>query len=177
MNRHLSEARLVDALERQASDADAEHLAVCEACQARLASAADGLALAHAAAIPEPSPLYWPVFARQLDERLRAERRPSPRSWLTPMLAAAAAALAFVSLLPQLPPAPAGPPAETVLWQALPPLEQDPGAAVLEGLGATVEEAYLLAGCELDECLADLSEAEGRELARLLREELAGRES
>lgn len=177
MKPHLSEAQLVDALFARALGAQADHLAACAVCRTRLAAATEGLSLARSAAVPEPSPLYWQLFARQLDGRLRAQR-PSRRPWLAPLLAAAAAALALVSLLPRLPsePVPA-PSSESALWQALPPLEQDAGARVLEGLGATLEEAYLLAGCELDECLADLSEAERRDLARLLSEELAGRES
>jgi hypothetical protein len=52
------------------------HLAACARCRAEVDAARVGLVAAAAAALPEPSPLYWDVFSRRVSERLASE---SPR--------------------------------------------------------------------------------------------------
>ncbi len=52
------------------------HLAACARCRAEVDAARVGLAVAAAVAVPEPSPLYWDVFSRQVSERLASEAPP-----------------------------------------------------------------------------------------------------
>src|SRR5262245_49435538 len=130
MARHLSEDEIADALFERGSPARREHLEACSDCATLLAVASEGLALAREAEVPEPSPLYWEVFRRQVDRRIGGEGVPRRRAWLVPLGAAAAIAVLAVPLLrPRAtePPRPASLPS----WSSLPPSEEDDGLAVL----------------------------------------------
>lgn len=174
MSTHLSEARLVDLLDGGSGAESDEHLRSCAGCRAQLEEARAGLALALGAEMPEPSPLYWETFHRQVDRRLVGRGRAWGR-WLWPALAAAAAAGLVMVALPQR--APDTPPPAHVLaaWSALPAADDDPSLEIVESVAVHLGPE---AECEgLDECVADLSDEESGTLAALLRSETRRRPS
>jgi hypothetical protein len=176
MRSHLTEDMLEEALEGLGSGEARRHLAECGDCALRLEEARAGLALTADAEVPEPPPLYWEVFRRQVGLRI-SEEAPARRAigfWLFPALATAAAVLVFVSLTrspgavetPQpLPTLPA--------WSALPPAEEDEGLEVLQALAAEggALDAALPARSVAGE-LADLSDEESAGLVDALHGEL-----
>jgi hypothetical protein len=188
---HLDEETLTDLMDRPPGGAGPQaeevraHLSACLHCRARLEQAAAGLELAREADVPEPSPLFWDAFRRQVDLRIEAgDRRPAWKSWIAgPWIAAAAAALAAVAVIlpranpPAAPAAPAGP--ALPAWSALPPAEEDVALEMLAivvpghtGLGP-------LAECDsLGDCLAEaaaLSDEESAALTDALERELGSR--
>jgi hypothetical protein len=174
MQTHLADDVLMDVLDGGASAQAREHVASCPACRGRLEAARDGMACARGADVPEPSPLYWQAFQGQVDRRLDTERW-SFRRAVWPGIAALAAGLAFVAL-PRASSKAAVPAAAQLLpaWSALP-------ASDSAGLGlvrAVVVDLGPEADCAgLEECVADLSDAEGGALAELLRPKLVRRRS
>lgn len=175
MGAHVPDGRLLEVL--QGTDgADRAHVEVCAACQARLAEAREGLALALGADLPEPSPLYWEALRRQVRQAVAREghRRGLWGIPLRPALAAAALLAAVVTLLPRSAPPPAPAPEPTLpAWAALPPAEDDPGLDVLWAVAPAVADATLPAGCPgVNECVVDLSDEESQALAEGLRREL-----
>jgi hypothetical protein len=173
MAKHLSEERLQDVVEGGADEGARAHVTACSACRRRVDEAALGLALAHEAEVPEPSPLYWEGFRRQVGRRILSEDRTSWRWRLVPLLAAAAA---LVVIVPSLK-APRGAPGSLApvvpAWSALPPAEEDPGWVVLEGLAASDHElAPPREGRGVAELLGDLSDEESLALTDALRKKL-----
>ncbi len=169
MMRHLSEDELLDAVEATVGADARAHLEACAECRARRDEAREALLLAREAEVPEPSPLYWEAFRRQVGRRI-AEERPAGRSWLLPLAAAAAALLFVVPLVresvsrrshvgaPVLP-----------AWSALSGTEEDEDLALVAESG--IAEADLAAVGEmkgLDEVLGDLSEEEQSAVGKLL---------
>ncbi|PYQ12613.1 MAG: hypothetical protein DMF80_16760 [Acidobacteria bacterium] len=178
MGAHVPDARLLEVLEG-AGDGDRGHVQACPQCQARLVEARSGLALARAAAVPEPSPLYWDSFPRQVARRLHAEgerRAFWRRVSLGPALAAAVVLVGIVTFLPLTARQPAPLPERPLpAWSALPPAEDDPGLDVLRAVTPTVAEATPPAGCpRVDDCLVALSDEESQALADGLRRQLGG---
>ncbi len=171
MTGHLSEERLLDALESGPDTAELAHIETCEKCGALVDEARSGMALAREADVPPPSPFYWEAFRRQVGDRIGAEERPLWRAWLLP-LAAVTAALAFAIpfLQGRAPEPPAGGAPVLPAWSALPPADEDEGLAVLKGLG--VAETDLAAVGEvsgLDGVLGEVSEDEEDAFTDLLR--------
>jgi hypothetical protein len=183
---HMGEDALVDLLDGVASAEARAHAASCLHCRARLDQAVSGLDLAQSADIPEPSPLFWQSFRRQVDQRIEAGD-PST-AWrghaALPWLAAAAALIVAVAvLLPHAPaPAPVGAPSAAVLpaWSALPPADEDAGLDLLAAVVPGNSGLGPLAECQgLGECMteaAGLSEEESATLTDALQREL-GRQS
>jgi hypothetical protein len=168
--RHLSDDLLLDAVEASA-DADARaHLVGCAECRSRRDEAREVLRLAREADVPEPSPLYWEAFRRQVGRRIAEDRRPA-RAWLLPLAAAAAALLFVVPLLRNAVPHGSGPGAPPLpAWSALPEGDEDEGLALVAESG--IAETDLAAVGEmkgLDEVLGDLSEEELSAVESLLR--------
>jgi len=174
---HLPEQRLLDVLEG-AGGADRVHVDACPQCQAHLADARAGLALALGAEMPEPSPRYWPSLRSQVRRRLDegGARRPAfwRRFYVGPALATAALLAGIVTFLPVSHEAPAPLPAPPLAaWSALPPADEDPGLDVLRAVAPEVAEASPAAGCAaIAECMADLSEEETLALAESLQREI-----
>jgi hypothetical protein len=181
MRVHLSEESTIDAVNGEASPEVRRHLEACPECSARVAECAAACDLAVGAPVPEPPPLYWETFRKQVGRRVAEEtgrRRLSP--WLAPVLAAAAAVLIAVSF--QRGGAPAAPVPSTVAvlpaWTALPPAEEDAGLAVLQAFeltDGTLEGALPVES--VAGALADLSEDESADLAEALRRELGALEA
>jgi hypothetical protein len=178
MARHLAEHEILDALEERARPDLREHLESCRDCAAAVALANEGLSLAREAEVPEPSPLYWEAFRRQVDRRIDSEPAPRRWPWLLPVATAAAVALLALPLLrsrsiERASPAPPRLPA----WSSLPPSEEDDGLAVLEGVSlAESDLVSVREGRSVDDVLTDLSDDETAALTEALRHELkAGR--
>lgn len=174
---HLSEETLMDVVDGTASPGAREHAASCESCRARVAEAAEAWGLAADSVVPEPSPLYWEAFRRQVGRRIEGERRPGAwrPAWLLPLAAAAAALLVALPVVrsPRAVPSPS--PLAVVLpaWSALPPTEEDDGLEVLRAVATA--DADLAAGFEragVQEMLSDLSDEESRVLAERLKAEV-----
>lgn len=172
MRRHLSDEKLWEALEGGASPA---HLGECGECRARLEEAREGLALARQADVPEPPLQYWQGFRRRLGDRLDEPRRVAWRGWLLwPALAALAAGLLFLALPQRGVVTPRRPSAALPAWSPL-AASDAVGVSLLQ---AVADDLGPEAECrEVEECVSDLSDAQSRELAEMLRQELPGRQS
>lgn len=174
MWRHLSDDRLWDVLEGAGDEPARGHLAACGECRTRLAEARAGLGLAGAAEVPEPSPLFWEAFRRQVGRRIADDRIASSPLW--PALAAAATLVAALGVLPALQARRASTGGDTLpAWTALPPLGEDAGFSLLLGLDVGEDDvASVTEGRGWTAALATLTEAERRTLALALGAELAG---
>jgi len=168
---HLTDDVLMDALDGVLTGGAAEHAASCPECEGRLAEARAGLALAGAAAVPEPAPSFWTALrtdvARDVDRIHRARRALT----FAPAALAAAAAIAILAL--PGPPAPLPPAVPMPAWSALPAAEDDPSLDVLESVAEASAGELAVPGCDdVAGCLSALSEEEARDLAEALRGEL-----
>jgi hypothetical protein len=144
-----------------------------------VAEAAEALALAAEADVPEPPALYWEAFRRQVGRRLEEESRPTFRAayWLLPLAAAAGLVLALLAMRPPgAVPSPS--PADVAVlpaWSALPPAEEDEGLEVLQAVATA--EPDLVTGFErngLQEMLLDLSDEESRAIVEGLKADVNG---
>lgn len=171
MSAHLTPEEIVDAAAGEADAVARRHVESCAGCAREVAEAREVTALAAGVEVPEPPPLYWEAFRRQVGRRVADE--PRGLAWLAPVLAAAAAlALAVWFQRGPVPVAPA-PSAAALLpaWSPLPPAEDDAGLAVLrafemsDGDLASALPAEGVAGA-----LANLSDEESADLAEALRE-------
>lgn len=179
MRSHLTDDMLMEALEGLGSPDARRHLAECGECSARLEEARVGLDLARDADVPEPPPLYWEVFRRQVGNRI-SEEAPARRtlgSWLFPALATAAGiAIAFGLLrAPDADSPRASDPATLPAWSALPPADEDEGLEVLQALAAAgnpLDAALPPHGVAVE--LSDLSDEESEVLADALQHEMSG---
>jgi len=172
-NRHLSEQQIVDLVEGAAGWDVRRHAEACTECADRAKETGETWALLRETPIPEPTPLYWEAFRRQVARRLDTRRAPFwQRTFFPPLLAAAAVLAGLVSFLPlgsvtelqpTLPTLPA--------WSALPPAEEDAGLTVLAALPAA--DLAEVGSCDgATDCVELLSDDEGQVLATALRQEL-----
>jgi hypothetical protein len=176
---HLSDEKLLEAVDETADAPALRHLEACPACAARVAEARRGLSHAGAADVPEPSPLYWESFRSQVGRRLASE--PAARSprvrWLPALAALAAAvvvAIGFSTLGPR--PGPVAPPVRLIpAWTPLPTSQDDVGLRLIEALAPSAGDVSPVAACPVEECLASLSEEESRAVAELFKQQLSGR--
>jgi hypothetical protein len=99
MAKHLSAENLMDLVEGVGDGGARAHLASCSPCRSLLDEAVVGLAWAREAEVPEPSPLYWEAFRRQVGRRIVREVRTAWRWRLIPLLAASAALVVIVPRL------------------------------------------------------------------------------
>jgi hypothetical protein len=179
MSPHLTDEAFADVLFGHAGQPVREHLRGCPSCAARLAEAEEGLVLARHDEVPEPSPLYWEAFRRNVGRRIEGEpRRVSRLAWLVPIAAAAGIAAVVLVRGPVRPVSPLSSPSAAVAlpaWSALPPLEDDEAVPVLEGVVASVGPAEWDEGRGVDAYVAGLSEDESRALADALARQ-AGKE-
>jgi hypothetical protein len=174
MREHLSDDGVVDILADVAGEHSRRHLEGCPPCRERVAEARAGWDLAREAEVPEPSPLYWESFRRQVHRRIAGEAA-GGRRWrvLVPTLALAAGVVVASFLPSSSPVAPVEPARLLPAWSALPPGEEDEGLLVLQALAPAPEELEPAAECEIAECLAELSDEESQALAAALQRGLA----
>jgi hypothetical protein len=172
---HLGERTLLDVVEGRADVHAERHVRECAACRARVDEARAGLELGRQADVPEPSPLYWESFRRQVGRRLDAQRSPR-RFGPLPALGGLAALAAVVYGLLIVPPRPTDTARDAALpaWRPLPAASDDLGAVVIEALAPTEDDLALVSACRGLECLEGLSDDETRAVAEALRAELAG---
>lgn len=178
MRAHVSPEAMVDLAEGRGSAEERGHLQACGECHTQVEELRAGLLGLAAVEVPEPSPLYWQAFRRQVGGRLAEDGQPARWrfSWWTGLAAAAAAAALAVVLLP--PPGGGGLPsadgsvALLPAWTPLPASEQDEGLSVLAGLAETGE---LTACGDLGGCLADLSDEDAAVVSAALQSEMKGR--
>jgi hypothetical protein len=179
MRSHLTDDMLAEALEGLGSAEARRHLAGCADCSARLEEARLGLELARAADVPEPPPLYWEVFRRQVGHRISGEA-PARRAlgfWLFPALATATAVWIAIAIFRSPEPGPTREATAVTLpsWSALPPAEEDECLEVLQALAAEGDPLdAALPAQGVDGALSDLSEEESELLAAALQEEMSG---
>jgi hypothetical protein len=81
---HLTTDQFINAIDDKGDlpRAASAHLAECEACQTERASLAEALGAARAAAIPEPSPLFWDHFSRRVRAATIDEPLPVHAGWM-----------------------------------------------------------------------------------------------
>jgi hypothetical protein len=168
---HLPEETLMDVVDGTADPRAREHVGACETCGSRVAEAAMAWSLAQASEVPEPSPLYWEAFRRQVGRRIEGEGH---RQWLRFLVPLAAAAGLVVTLTrpPSAPSLSSVPVATGVLpaWSALPAAEDDPGFEVLQAVasgGSDLASSYDRGSVQ--ELLSDLSDDESQALAERLK--------
>jgi len=160
MARHVTDETLLDVLEGTADPESRRHADACADCAERVKEARGGRALAREAEVPEPSPLYWEAFRRNVGRRIESDStgRGWRWAWLPVVAAAAAVLLAVPALRPPSAPAPLLP-----AWSALPPADQDAGLSVLAGLDIADADLSAVDGeRDVVESLADLSDEEAR---------------
>jgi hypothetical protein len=175
MTGHLADDAVLDVLEGRETEGARAHVASCPECRQHVHEARQGLALLADVDVPEPSPLYWASFRRQVERRLESPARRLARPALLAPLLAAAAAVAVALWAPRPGPAPSAPLAAPRLpaWSALPPAEEDDALIVLGAVVPSGEDVSLAPSCEGAACLvAELSEEESAALADALRREL-----
>jgi anti-sigma factor RsiW len=171
MNAHVGEEALMDLLEGSGGPKAERHVAACPGCAARLAEARELLEQARGVEVPEPPPLYWEAFRRNVKRRIAEERQPAWRGWLLPVAVALAAAVALISLPTRFARVPAAPGAGVVAlpaWTPLPPAEDDEALPVLEGVAANAGETVWTAEPGLGPFLAGLTDEESRALTQAL---------
>jgi hypothetical protein len=170
---HLPVESLMDLVEGTAAPSARAHAASCELCRGRVAEVAEAWTMAFDPGVPEPSPLYWESFRRQVGRRIEGEGSGGWRPrWLLPLVAAAGLLVALpVMRMSRSAPSPAP---ESVgalpAWSALPPADEDDGLEVLRAVATA--DSDLAAGFErrgVQEMLLDLSDEESQALAETLR--------
>jgi hypothetical protein len=174
---HIREQALLDVAEGRGDERAERHVRDCAVCRARVDEALAGLELGRGAEVPEPPPLYWENFRRQVGRRLDAE--PVPRrlgllpAWAM-LTALAAAAFGWLAA----PPRPSATAREAALpaWLPLPAASDSGGAVVIEALAPTEDDLALVSACRGLGCLDGLSDEETRAVAEALRAELGGKE-
>jgi hypothetical protein len=173
---HLTDDMLAEALDGLASAEARRHLGECAHCTSRLDEARLGQELAHDADVPEPPPLYWEIFRRQVGQRIAtdAPARRAVAFWLFPALATLAVLIA-VGIF-RGPGGPSAAPVPTLpAWSALPAAEDDEGLEVLQALAAQGDPLdAALPPQTLAGDLSLLSDEESEVLVDALRAEMTG---
>jgi hypothetical protein len=179
MTTHLNDERLVEALESDGplDGPSRRHVEECASCGERMRELEQTLRLVADAEVPEPSPLYWEAFRRQIASRLDEAPRPfaGRRFWISGLAAVAAAGLVMATLVPWSPSGtPAVPQRPLPAWSALPE-DDDAALTVLQRLAPSDDDLDSLGAGGVADRLADLSDEESRSLTEALRGEWEGR--
>ena len=192
---HLNTEALVDIAEGTRTESAAPHLAACEVCRAQVRELRAMMSAAHDVEVPEPSPLFWDHLSSRVSRAVAEEgARLSffsflrARTFQASALVAVMALLVAVVLTPRIPapvPASIGAPAPVAVADADFGLElirdvtsdDDASLTVVASLTDDVDmdtarEAGLAPRGSAEHAVTHMSEAELRELGRLLQEEL-----
>jgi len=189
---HLTSEQLVEAAEGTLSSERVSHLEQCGTCRTNVETLRAIVAdVGDTSMVPEPSPLFWEHFSRRVREATAAEPMPAAARWWQsvwrPAIAfatvAGAVALAmFIRGGVVQPPAAVGPaPAEVVASTSEPAVSDDTVDVVTAVVGDMsfdeLRQADLIPSRRaVDLAVSSLTEAQKRELMRLVREELVGSE-
>ncbi len=169
---HPADERLIDLAEGAGDERARQHLAACAACRAQVDELRATLLEVRAVDAPEPSPLYWQAFRREVTRRLDAPRpQTAARWWFVPALAAGMAAAVIVLPRPWAEHGPAAtqPVAATLpAWTPLPTVDEDDGLAVLQTFASGGALASVGECRDLTECAAELGERDREGLESVL---------
>lgn len=181
MAEHLPPSTLIDVAEDRVVDGRSRaHLSGCESCQIQVHQVRADLLELTGADVPEPSPLYWEAFQRQVAERVQAlpDQRVRDRWMWAPALVAAALTVAVIAPRSSKGPVPfptASHVASTLpAWSALPAAGHDDGLVVLRAFASqgTMDHS---SGCVVvEDCLADLGDDDVDAVTEALRAARAG---
>jgi hypothetical protein len=179
MTEHLRHEELIDALDGMPSVPVRRHLDGCAACRAELAGLEATLHEAREVEVPAPSPLFWDHFSNRVREATAAESVTPPgawwRGWWRPGLVAAAAGALVLGIV--LKPTPPAAPTPASVVSSVGALPDDGSWGLVMGLASEldatdVREAARPREGTADAMIAELTEAQRAELARLLREDI-----
>jgi hypothetical protein len=181
MTEHLRREEFVDALERSLAPERHQHLDGCGECQASIARLREVLHETQSVDMPEPSPLFWDHFSDRVRQATALEPVSSPwwqpQGWWRPIgMAAAVAAAVMVGLVLWRPAsAPVLDRASDVAAVVSPP--DDGSWSLVMGLAsefdaADVREVAKPFDGTADAMIAELSAAQRRALAQLLKDEI-----
>lgn len=187
---HLTSEQLVEAAEGVLPAERTRHLEQCETCRANVDTLRAVLSdVGDTSTVPEPSPLFWEHLSRRVREATAVERVPAPERWWQglwrPLVAfgAVAGAVAFAVLLRSgsTEPPVAVEPAQVVATSGEPAVPDDTVDVVTAVAGDLSFDELRAADLvpsrgAVDLAVSSLSEAQQRELMRLVREELIGSE-
>jgi hypothetical protein len=182
MTEHLRQDEFVDAIEQTLSASRQTHLQACAECQAAAESLRAVLHDVKNVEMPEPSPLFWNHFSDRVRQATAVETETPwwhPDAWLKPAAvigAAAAAALLVIVLRP----APARtstistPDTETASLAMSP---DDGSWGFVIGLASELDAADVSEVAKpkdgtADAMIAELTPAQRRALAQLLKDEI-----
>lgn len=184
MSEHLRHEEFVDAIEHTLDAARQAHLDSCEQCRSAVGELGSTLNDARSVDLPEPSPLFWDHFSNRVREATAREtmtvaRWWHPSQWWRPVgiLASALAAAVLVMVLrPWHTSTPvAGEPVGEVQAFVTPPDDGSWGLVI--GLASDldakdVREVAKPREGTADAMIAELSPAQRRALAQLIKDEI-----
>lgn len=179
--KHFSAAEFVDEVEGHLADARRIHLDTCRRCAEQARITRKALRDAQGTEMPEPSPLFWEHFSARVSDAVR-DARPDPVAWWrhpAPVVACTVvlAAALLIGVRGALLPVPAAP-APAIVAPAAPSAADDPAWNLLTEVASTVEQQdpqpapFTVRPSEIDRAVVNLSDAERRELRRLLEDEM-----
>lgn len=183
---HLSPAELIDLAEGTRSPVP--HLSGCEVCRRHVAELRVALRAAAAAEVPEPSPLFWDHLSARVREAVQAEppfrrwwdvRALRPRTVWTVAASAVVAIAAVATLRAPRQPAERAAPPPSITAGARARSADDPSLAFVADLTAGFDwDQAAAAGLAprlgaADKAIAELTDAERRELERLIKNEMS----
>lgn len=184
MTSHLTPEQFVDALDRPLPADREAHLAVCPSCADELAEMRRVMVdVGVAGDVPEPSPLYWEHLSARVREAVDAVPEPQPwwRARWRPVLAFAGV-LGVVVIAAVLRPGPVAPTAapanvdatatisasaeSDAMWDMISTLASD------VPVDQAIEAGLAPSSGTADAAIASLTDAQRRELMRLLKREM-----
>lgn len=184
---HLKPEEVVDIAEGARAESSAAHLLTCDICRAQVREMRAMLTAVAGAHVPEPSPLFWDHLSTRVRDAVAAE--PPRRAWadlwtwpraLVPAAVGIAVVVAvIVGSRPSGGPGPA--PAVAINTGNNVDALDTPDDASLNFVADltmsldwdAASEAGLTAGGSAEHAVTHLQDAELRELARLIKEEVA----
>jgi hypothetical protein len=186
---HLKPEEIVDIAEGARAESSAAHLSTCDICRAQVREMRAMLTAVADADVPEPSPLFWDHFSTRVHDAVAAQ---SPRrSWadlwtwpraLVPAAVGIAIVVAAVIVGSRTPvgPGPAAPDVAINTGSNVDTLDAPDDASLnfvadltMSMDWDTASESGLAAGGSAEHAVTHLQDAELRELARLIKEEVA----
>lgn len=191
---HLDPERLVDIAEGARTEASEPHLAGCDRCRRQLDDLRTMMTAVEAAEepVPEPSPLFWDQLSDRVREAVAAEQHlPARRAWWREWVGrpaafvplAAAALVALVLFVRVQPPsserrAAVSVPVQRELLDDLTGVDEDASLGFVADLTQgfdfdEIRDSGLAARGSAEHAVTHMSDAELRELQRLLQEQLS----
>lgn len=187
---HLTSEQFLEAVEGTLSADRARHLEACETCRASVTTLRAVLAdVGDSSTVPEPSPLFWDHLSRRVRAATAGEPVPAAQMWWRGMwrplvaLGALAGAVAIAMLLrggSMAPPAAVE--TSQVVSPAGEPAVSDDTVDVVTAIVGDMsfdelrETDLVPSRSTVDLAVSSLTEAQQRELIRLVREEFMGSE-